>query len=1022
MKKRNLINGVIMISSVAPLLLPLQAFAGSWGGDIQFDDSSKQTAHFKSSTYAYHYGKNNKLRLVGYNGISYYSPVNNKTNLAYSDLLENEKDGVSGSKMMPESKALLVKNNLDETLNINFKLGTVPMNDNSYKKLQKNKGMYNEKGWAKGKKGEWRYLGYSDKGNVVNNPFFPADFPTINSNKYPWSGKPERYAYHPWDTNPLIEKTLFDYDASASFRKKENIIKNVVFKKYPVMENIARNGIKMRIGQVICETLSVRSKPSTNSTVIDLLDRNRQFEILGTSGDFYKVRISSNGDTEEGYLSKNSNYTKELPKSKTPEEWWANRLSLQTDPYLVTPVFKLSSDQNFYRTLVVPDYPQFANLSVTKMVVYDSKNNALAEFTRSKDGDIPNIMGHVFNNSKLIKGEKYTVKYTVYNTTDKATTINPSILNYSNAYGNQAGSNDHLENSHMPGADGLGTVSQSGVINGKQEKTFSKTFTIPTSANGKFRFGGYISDIYAEKKENIEQIDDEGRVVMDMFTGDLVADGCRLYDVTLGKFVDHAIPGHKFKIYYDMTFKGGEFSKDSGQKITIHANINKALPKYKTDSTGMKTYTKTVYSLKDGQKISIEGDTFVAPVDKIDTTFQIDSGLHNLGLDANLQNDSAKASWKGNYDMTVDTVQVLPPTEIIDQKGNYNFTIKYNLNNNAPSYANPYDRDVKVTYTVNNQKFEDTVHVERGTNKNITKQVNIPIDPNTTNRINATVHVNSDGYNYEDNYNNNTGSGSNTLKRSSDPKQFACPAGVNTHNNWTQVYNVHSWNGTNDNFENWSEKKTESFKNYTSASTKTENRAENENYSIKSVKFRSKYTKDKKLGADGWVEIGTGETGKIKAGYGFELQVQVNYNTNALTYDRNLSSWVSGMYGQTVNSINGKPNLPSDLYVKTSDGKVISLSGIFGTNAGLNVTKSGNENNMTWTYTIKPKNTTGNKNDNKIYVGENVKDGVYPLEIYTPEVYGVQTKPNQSWLCDHKTVNVEVVGSDTGDINTHITQ
>lgn len=62
MKKNFLINSVIMISSVAPLLLPLQAFA--WGGDIQFDDSNHKTAHFLSDTYQNYYSKNNYTNIV----------------------------------------------------------------------------------------------------------------------------------------------------------------------------------------------------------------------------------------------------------------------------------------------------------------------------------------------------------------------------------------------------------------------------------------------------------------------------------------------------------------------------------------------------------------------------------------------------------------------------------------------------------------------------------------------------------------------------------------------------------------------------------------------------------------------------------------------------------------------------------------------------------------------------------------------------------------------------------------------
>lgn len=1008
MKKRNLISGIIMFGSIIPMLTPLQGFA--WGGAVRWDNDA--VGHFKDSAYKDYYGRDNTIKLTEYKGITYYSPVNNETNIGYSGIYENNKD--DERHMSNESKSLLIGEKYGDIKSANFKRGTVPLNDNSYMNLRKDEGMYINKGWAKGYTGEWRYLGYNKAGNPVNNPHFPSDWQSSKNEAYPWNFSPEEYTYNPWITQPSIHKTNFDNKGQYTWDIKVDTIKNVVFKRYPMMEKIALDGLKMKIGAVdVDSSLNVREKATTSSKNIGSLDKNQQVKITGSQGSWYKIEF----DGKTGYVKKD--YIDVIPGSSTPEEWWAERLSLQTNPDEVTPIFAMAHD-NKYRTLVIPDYPLVSNLSLTKMVVYDSNDNAIAEFVRDKNGNIANPDGNVFNNSKLIRGEKYTVKYTVYNTTSKGTTINPSTLDYSNAYGNQAWSNNNLEDEHMPGVDGHGEMTSNGVIGGHEEKEFSKTFKIPTSAEGDFRFGGVIPEQYYNKKENLDQTDDDGRVIMDIAEGDLSADGCRLYDMTLDKFVDNAIPGHKFKIIYDMTYKGDKIPHSVD--ITIHANVNKALPKYKEDTSGMKTYTKKVDSLYDGQKISIESTPFVAPVDKIDTVFQIDGLLHNIGLDTNLENDSNQGAWKGNYDMTVDHVEVLPPTEIIDKKGDYHFTVKYNVNNNSPSYANPYDRDVKVTYTVNNKQFEDTIHVARGYNPNITKQVTIPVDPDTTNKVVATVHINSDGYNYEDNYDNNVATGKNTLKRPSNPFQFVCPGGVNTHNKWTQKYNVHNWSGKNDSFENWSENKSEQFKNYTSASTKTVNREENENYSIKNIKFRSKYTKDSNLGNDGWVNLTTGETGKLKAGYGFELQVQVNYNTDSLTYDSGLKPWNNGTSGQSTNPMNGKANLPTDLYIKTPEGKVISLSGIYGTNAGLNVSKSGDEKNMTWTYSIKPKNSLGVKEDNKIYVGENVKNGIYPFEIYTPEVYGVQTKPNESWLCDHKVMNVEVVGSDTSDLNTHITQ
>lgn len=53
-----------------------------------------------------------------------------------------------------------------------------------------------------------------------------------------------------------------------------------------------------------------------------------------------------------------------------------------------------------------------------------------------------------------------------------------------------------------------------------------------------------------------------------------------------------------------------------------------------------------------------------------------------------------------------------------------------------------------------------------------------------------------------------------------------------------------------------------------------------ETFEIADVLFRSKYTKDNRLGNDGWVSVKNGGQGRIKAGYGFELQIKTRYRTN----------------------------------------------------------------------------------------------------------------------------------------------
>ena len=66
---------------------------------------------------------------------------------------------------------------------------------------------------------------------------------------------------------------------------------------------------------------------------------------------------------------------------------------------------------------------------------------------------------------------------------------------------------------------------------------------------------------------------------------------------------------------------------------------------------------------------------------------------------------------------------------------------------------------------------------------------------------------------------------------------------------------------------------------------------------ITHIFFRSKLTKDLAGGGDGWVDVLTapGREGKIKAGYGFELKLQTNYNTNNYWGAPHSSSWTCSL-------------------------------------------------------------------------------------------------------------------------------
>lgn len=65
-----------------------------------------------------------------------------------------------------------------------------------------------------------------------------------------------------------------------------------------IMINI--NNVFAKTGTVITETLRVRKAPSTNSTILEMLNQGDKIEIEGEEGDWYKVTVNN----KKGYVSK----------------------------------------------------------------------------------------------------------------------------------------------------------------------------------------------------------------------------------------------------------------------------------------------------------------------------------------------------------------------------------------------------------------------------------------------------------------------------------------------------------------------------------------------------------------------------------------------------------------------------------------------------------------------------------------------------------------------------------------------
>ncbi|WP_242306616.1 hypothetical protein [Bacillus cereus group sp. BfR-BA-01317] len=406
--------------------------------------------------------------------------------------------------------------------------------------------------------------------------------------------------------------------------------------------------------------------------------------------------------------------------------------------------------------------------------------------------------------------------------------------------------------------------------------------------------------------------------------------------------------------------------------------------------------------------------------------------------------DTSRKKWHSLYNYKVENIEILPKTERPVEAGYQTFAVKFDVVNEVPDEVKDFEKDIKIGINLNGEKQLFTEHIGIGKNKNIVKEMKVWIDPKTTSKVDAQVYVNIDKNAWEEDLNtqaDNKGDTSIPVKGSGktagakieeppNPFKKACALSKNTKNTWNQYYELHEWAGQLKRYS--ANGKSYEFYKYNAGSKHDGTVQQQEEYKISKVLFKSKLTKDLNLGKekDGWVDLAKGEVGKIKAGYGYELKVDVDYNTNA--FETEPQPWTSGGTGQWVRPKHVAPNIPNELYIKTPDGKLLSVSGVHGTNKGLDVKREGDRSKVSMTYTIKPKDTLGIKDAPKIYVDPNTKDGTYKLQVFTPEINGIPTKSRMEgskltsvgdMLCDNLAdLKIEVIGSATDDLKTHIVQ
>lgn len=728
-------------------------------------------------------------------------------------------------------------------------------------------------------------------------------------------------------------------------------------------------------------------------------------------------------------------YLKQYPELKVKNvSQWMKIFSVQTD-ILENPETKkrdgkyggaifvaYTRNGTRYRSFSLTSEDDYANLNLKELTVKDANGKVLKRITRDKVGQRATTVKT--NSSQLATDTKYTVEMKVQNVNKKRNTKHtPTTVDLgASLYSNSEEPNDWYNKLYD---EQSWSATKDGNIEKGKTVTVTKEIKLDSSkfpAGSTVRIGALINASHRIKGDNLDFNDDDLKLNFDVVSGNMKATEVVLVDSS-GKEVNNPIPGNAYKIRYKFKYDGPNMN--SKTKVTVNYTITRKLPNSNTDNSGVRSGSKNI-KLEKGKTYYVDSPSFVYEIPWIETEAVLSSS--NPGLNTNTSDDKWSKTWSPKYDYSIKNVQVVPRTEksdAVSHDGKQHYGVSFTAVNTMPKEAKDdyYAKNVNIRVKLGNQVKVIREHLVAGENKDIV--VDFPMDKALGNgsTLNATVEVNYDHNAYEngDNpFNNNTATTKVTSKNFTTDK-FGLK--VNPHNNknntgayatnpvnpdnmknmtednnkntWTQSYLVEKWDGTEITYKNFSGNKSYSFYKYKKpSSSQTQKKSQNETYQIKNVWMKSKITTDNNWGTNGWVSmIDAKDKGKaqVKAGYGYQLKLQVEYNTNAFTTQP--TATFTEKSGQFVRPQNILPNISKDIFFQTSDGKILSVSGINGTNQKFNVkVVSATRDKVVLEFTLKDMVTMGVKTPGRIYVSENTPNGMYQVKAWTPVINGVPTK------------------------------
>lgn len=905
------------------------------------------------------------------------------------------------------------------------------------------------------KYGEYRELGYNLSGRGVFNPSFPVDGVAGKT-----SGKLQDYPLLPYPWAHPVHRNRVDSNGKAIAPDLLSTTDEKVY-QYAIHtgminwnETIKINGKNVKQHKVLYNNSGIKWTKAIEEEFKELY--NQKWYIMADVYDrFPNIR--------------NNVKLKNLSRSNAIQAMTIRYISLGSDPYddvnlsiaLGREPIRLSGVGQYYYSLalVAPDSntESIQHTVIRKQVVKNQSGKILQTFTRSANGTNVSVKNHTSDGSipKVSPGEKLTVETTVdIENKFRNLTLKPGQLKFRTSMNT---SED--------------TVTLPGNARAKSGSTFSKTITVPSSKQGQYDIYTELDELYYNRTQDmmvgkgtntayssIEVVPDEG---------DFQQIGIDLIDRS-NRVVQNPIPGHEYKVRYKYRYRGSVSSNTSRWAdvyLSSHSieremrnpslwgqeqyNFGRLNPTTSKDTSGARPY-----SLYNNKEFQFETDYHVYETGQMDTDVRLVADVRDTitrtelvqfkrelfdGLfvydyeyrtrydyyQFGLNNGSGK-EWSSQYDLGIQNLSVIPGDIENAQKQKGIALVKFDIDYKTPSFVSNLGQDVEIQVKVGDKVVQTTEHVRKGLNRNITVPVEIDY-PDSNSLVNAEVIVNPNKLVYEDDNNvvnlkdTNNYSQANSIVKRPNVVPFR---DNNREESWNQYVERNNWTGQKVDYRSFSGANL-SFNRFTTAdNVRTESQRFSEEYKIDAVRFRSRLTKQEGMGNDGWIDLMQGD-GYIRAGYGYELEIDVSYNTDAkITNFENRT----GTNGAWTRPGFAEPLLQDNIYIQMPDGKIRSAQGDSGTEKALRLKESsGSGLDKKWTFEIDGGTALGVNTTGRFYFGDRVKDGRYNLNVFTPKIRGVNGKmTNSTTVLEHllydsqPDLHIEVIGAHVDDISDHI--